>query len=76
MNLQYISDSAGQTTGVYIPIKEWNRLKDKYKGIEQEEVNIPAWHINLVKERLEDYKNNPDSVLDFDIAMDNIEKEL
>ena len=30
MSLQYISDSIGKTSGVYIPIQEWNRLKKKY----------------------------------------------
>ncbi len=76
MNLQYISDSKGQTTGVFIPIKEWNELKNKYKGIEQEEADIPGWHMDLVRKRLEDYKNNPGQALDFDSTMDDIEKEL
>ncbi len=76
MNLQYISDSKGQTTGVFIPINEWNDLKNKYKNIEQEEVNIPEWHKDLVLKRLEDYKQNPDSAMDFDSEMDDIEKEL
>ena len=76
MNLQYISDSKGQTTGVFIPINEWNDLKNKYKNIEQEEVNIPEWHKDLVRQRLNDYKKNPDSTMDFDAAMDDIEKEL
>lgn len=30
MSLQYISDNKGKTSGVYIPIQEWNRLKRKY----------------------------------------------
>jgi hypothetical protein len=76
MNLQYISDSNGQTTGVFIPINEWNELKNKYKNIEQEEVNVPEWHKKLVVKRLEDYKQNPDAAMDFDAAMDDIEKEL
>ena len=42
MSLQFISDSTGETTGVFIPIKEWNELKDKFKGIEQEELDVPA----------------------------------
>lgn len=75
MNLQYISDSKGQTTGVFIPINEWNDLKNKYKNIEQEEVNVPEWHKDLVLKRLDDYKKNPDSAMDFDSAMDDIEKE-
>lgn len=38
MNLQYISDSRGKTTGVFIPIQEWEGLKSKYKGLEEEEL--------------------------------------
>jgi len=76
MNLQYISDSTGQTTGVFIPIKEWNELKNKFKGIEQEGIDIPDWHVEVVQKRLEDYKNNPKDVLDFKEAMDDIENEL
>ena len=76
MNLQYISDSKGQTTGVFIPINEWNDLKNKYKNIEQEEISVPEWHKDLVLKRLEDYKQNPSSAMDFDSAMDDIEKEL
>lgn len=76
MNLQYISDSKGQTTGVLIPIKEWNDLKNKYKGIEQKGIDIPVWHKEMFKKRLEDSKNNPEQVFDFDTSMDDIEKEL
>jgi hypothetical protein len=76
MNLQYISDSNGQTTGVFIPIKEWNDLKRKYKDIEKEDIDIQEWHKDLVIQRLDDYKNNPDSAMDFDSAMDDIEREL
>jgi hypothetical protein len=25
---------SGKTTGVFIPINEWNKLKDKFKGID------------------------------------------
>ena len=76
MNLQYISDSKGQTTGVFIPINEWNDLKNKYKDIEQEEVSVPDWHKEMVLKRLEDYRQNPGSAIDFDTAMDDIEKDL
>jgi hypothetical protein len=76
MNLQYISDSKGQTTGVFIPINEWNELKRKYKNIEREDIHIPEWHKDLVRQRLDDYNKNPDSGLDFDDALDGIEKDL
>jgi hypothetical protein len=76
MNIQYISDSKGQTTGVYIPINEWNLLKSKYKDIEQEAVEIPEWQKEIVRTRLHAYKQNPKAALDFDVAMDEIEGEL
>jgi hypothetical protein len=31
MNVQYISDNTGKTTGVFIPISEWNELKGNTK---------------------------------------------
>lgn len=74
MNIQYISDNKGKTTGVFIPIAEWNELKNKYTDIEQ--IDIPAWQIEEVRNRLADYKNNPEQALDFDTVMDEIEKDL
>jgi len=76
MNLQYISDSSGKTTGVFIPINEWNELKNKFEGIEQQEIAIPDWHIEQVRGRIKEFNNQPDQLLDFDNAIDNIEKEL
>ena len=76
MNLQFISDSKGKTSGVYIPIKEWNELKSKFKEIDQVEIDIPEWHKEIVSQRLVGYKNNPEQVLDFDTAMDDIERSL
>ena len=74
MNLQYISDNKGKTTGVFIPISEWNELKNRYKDIEQ--IDIPEWQIEEVRKRLEDYKINPKQALDFDITIDDIENDL
>jgi len=76
MNLQYISDSTGQTTGVFIPIKEWNELRAKYKGIEQNELSIPNWHKEIIEKRMKDYKENPNDVYDFEETMNDIEKSL
>lgn len=76
MKLQYISDSNGQTAGVFIPIKDWNELKLKYKGIEQEEMSVPKWHVDVVRERIEGYLANPDQAVDFDRSIDDIETGL
>ncbi len=36
MNLQYISDQNGIHKSVVIPIEDWNRIKEKYSGLEDE----------------------------------------
>lgn len=74
MSLQYISDSKGRTTGVFIPISEWNDLKARRK--ETKRRDIPSWQVEEVDKRLEDYKNEPEQLMDFDSAMDDIEKDL
>ncbi len=38
MNLQYISDFNRKTTGVFIPIQEWESLKSKFQGLEDEDI--------------------------------------
>jgi len=76
MNLQFISDSTGKTAGVFIPINEWNELKSRFKGIEQEEITVPDWHLAIVRERLKNYEKDPEQVLDFEVTMADIEKDL
>ena len=76
MNLQYISDSTGKTTGVFIPISEWNELKNKYNDIEDDVRDIPEWQINQVRNRMDEYKKDPNQALDFEISLKEIEKDL
>lgn len=76
MSLQYISDNKGQTTGVFIPIEEWNNLKNKFKGIEAEELDISSWQLAELDNRIEEYKKNPAQTIDFKQAINNIENEI
>jgi len=56
MSLQYITDDKGKTTGVFIPIQEWNNIKSKYKGIGQETIDVPEWQKKIVRERIKNTK--------------------
>jgi len=76
MSLQYISDSTGQTTGIFIPIDEWNEMKKKFRGIDLFEIDIPDWQKSITQERLAEYRKNPSRELDADSAIDDIEREL
>lgn len=73
MNLQYISDNKGKTTGVFIPISDWNELKSKYKEIE--EIDVPDWQRKEVLTRLADYEKDPSIAQDFNEAMDELDRE-
>jgi len=78
MKLQYISDNKGETTGVFIPIHDWEYLKNKYKEIELEEMvafEVPEWQKEIVRQRLIDYQNNPNNVLDWNDFQKEIEEK-
>ena len=51
-------------------------IKNEYPGINQIESQIPEWHKDIVRQRLSDYEKYPEQVLDFNAAMDDIEKNL
>ena len=58
MNVQYISDHKGRHTGVYIPIKEWEKLTKRY-DLPVDEDDEPLTKEQLladVKEALEEVK--------------------
>jgi len=76
MSIQFITDSSGKNTGVYIPIEQWKRLKSKFRELEDEEVDIPEWHKEELDTRLESYSENPDDVIDAEAALKDIEKDL
>ena len=72
MKLQYITDNQGKQAGVFISTTDWDLLKVKYNGLEDNFSTIPEWHKNEVRERLAEYKANPKIALDFDEVMKHI----
>ncbi|MDH5610773.1 MAG: addiction module protein, partial [Cyclobacteriaceae bacterium] len=60
----------------FIPIQEWNNLKSKLGDIDQANTDIPDWHREIVRKRMELYKNGTDQAMDFDTAINDIENEL
>lgn len=79
MSLQFIRDNEGNTTGVFIPIEDWQGLKAKYTELQIQEVQaneaLAAWQKSIVDARLDAYYNNPSEVEDFANVLDQIEKE-
>lgn len=57
---------------------DWRYLKNKYKEIELDEsdtFDVPEWRRQIISQRLKDYHDNPDKILDWDIVQKEIEGE-
>jgi hypothetical protein len=80
MSLQFIHDNKGNTTGVFIPIDDWQLLKDKYTDLQMEEVQnnteLTTWQKEIIHDRLKDYYNNPNDVVDFNQTLKDIQKSI
>ena len=80
MLLQFIHDTKGNTTGVFISIEEWQAMKAKYAELQKEEVTnmaeLAPWQKQILDDRLNDYYKNTGNVYDFDKTIDDIEKGL
>jgi hypothetical protein len=75
MHPQIIQNSKGEETGVFIPIDEWNLIKENYPDIEELNEEIPDWHKELLTQRLDTIKSNPDSLLPIDSLLDELDKD-
>jgi hypothetical protein len=62
MNIQTIENSDGLKTGVFIPIEDWNNMKEKYPNIEEENYVVPDWQKKQLNKRLKKIKEFPESV--------------
>jgi len=65
---------------VYIPKGKSQFFKNLienlgYQYTKNEDFVIPEWQKEEVKKRYQDYKKDPSQVLDFDTAMEEIEKK-
>ena len=80
MTLQFIHDTRGNTTGVFIPIDECQSLKEKYTELQVEEaqnnIKLTDWQKDIIEHRLEDYYKNSNDVMDFDTTIASIRKKL
>ncbi len=80
MTLQFIHDNRGNTTGVFIPIEEWQTLKVKYADLQEEEaknfIEPNTWQKQILDDRLSDYYQNPNDVTDFNKTIDDIELSI
>lgn len=75
MKTQKIQDDKGRITGVFIPIKEWNKIKARYPEIDLFDEDIPQWEKDLIDQRLERIANNPDSLIPIEQLFEELKRK-
>jgi hypothetical protein len=72
MRTQVIQDHNGLPTGVFIPIEDWEIIKNEYPNIESTEKELEQWEMDLIDQRLAAIEKNPGKLQ----PIENLFKEL
>ena len=72
MNLQYITNSKGITSGVFIPIEDWELIKKELDL----KLEIPEWHKEILADRKNKYQTGNIGLKDSDSVLKEIESGL
>lgn len=69
INPQFTFDSTGNPVGVFLPIEDWNAISKELH------LDLPQWQKDMIDFRLQQYKNNPDNLMDWDTIAEQFDKE-
>lgn len=75
MQPQIIQDQNGKTTGVFIPIEDWENIKRRYPSIEKTEDDLPQWQKEIIDARLVN-SENPEKLKSIKHLFDVIDEEI
>ncbi|RYE12723.1 MAG: addiction module component CHP02574 family protein [Sphingobacteriaceae bacterium] len=75
MELNYVSDNAGNTVAVQISIEEWNLLKEKYPDVENLHSELPQWQKELIDTRLKLISENPMRLLPIEELFEELDND-
>lgn len=68
MNLQYIEDNNGLLSGVFIPIDDWNKIKDKVEI----DNDIPDWQKEIITKAENDESFDLDKAKSFEETINKL----
>jgi hypothetical protein len=75
MKLQVLQDNFGNKMGVYVPMEDWDLIKNNYPDIETLEKELPQWQKDIIDARLADL-NNPDKFKSIEHLFDVLDEEI
>lgn len=64
MTPQYTYDASGRPIGVFLPIEDWDKLKNRYSDLDNDET--PQWQKEILDKRMEILAQNPEDVTPLD----------
>jgi hypothetical protein len=76
MKLQILKDKAGNQTGVYIPVEEWESIKSAYPDIENLDQELPQWEKDLIDRRLDAIRNNPERLRPIEELLTELNRKI
>ncbi len=71
MNPQFIYDTSGRAIGVFLTIENWDKLKNRYNDISNDE--LPQWQQELLDKRIELLDKNPNGITPLDEFLKELE---
>lgn len=72
MTPQFTYDSKGNAVGVFLPIEEWNRLKDSLPANSDE---LPQWQKDILDQRMLHLQQHPGAVMGLEDFIAEMQKE-
>ncbi len=76
MKTQIIQDNKGNPTGVYIPMEEWEIMKNEYPNIEATEKELEQWEKDIIDQRLMAIENNPESLQPIEKLFQELKRKI
>jgi hypothetical protein len=75
MKTQNIENKDGTVVGVFVPIEDWNLMKQRFPNLDSSEDDLPQWQKELLDARLADVYN-PDKILPLKDLLLIIDEEI
>jgi hypothetical protein len=76
MKLQILQDNLGNQTGVYMPIEDWNLLKQNYPDLETLDAELSDWEKELIDSRLEIIAKQPERLKPISLLLEQLKPKI
>ncbi|WP_396161227.1 addiction module component CHP02574 family protein [Flavobacterium sp.] len=76
MKTQIIQDHNGHPTGVFIPIEDWEIIKNEYPNIEASEKELEQWEKYIIDQRLMAIEKNPELLQPIDKLFQELKRKI